>query len=308
MYLIYYAELCICFFAISTPVSLQGGTFWLTSRHLIWQFCVMALRTFRSTVDELMGDAADARMHECAPTEIDTSSVTEIETSDASSPKHFWRQRPDVEVPNVYDDDLLDRLAFAMQQPDRPPRSPSSFESFDSEATKGEDPYFADDDCASPSPPIDAPLHWSVEPAFVKSVNDLLMECQSKLWYEGAIKILKLGCVLDFEQALLHSINFIRVVQSMGVTYKIGITCSPLHRFEGDTDHAYIRDKNAFQNMKLLWFALKSSKHLPETSGRMEVKLVEVFNSDTCSCCINRPGSGGECPSRSSPNFTYVVW
>jgi hypothetical protein len=192
-----------------------------------------------------------------------------------------------------------------MNQPERP-NSPSPYESFDSEMTVAEDPG-----CNSPEPALER-LHWSVEPQFQKDVKSVLAVCKDAFWYEGVLDNLHVCAddVLDFDLAYNSAISFIRhSVQSLSTLYKIGITSNPHFRFEDkDFKGAYIRDKNRFSHMKIIWIACKSNKHVPESSGHMEEELIKIFNRDTCSDCLNKPGSGGECPAKGDIHFCYVVW
>lgn len=241
---------------------------------------------------------------QCAQAESDPESdKPESEKTDSESPpkrRRFWRKK-DVSPPRRNGDALLDLLEHAMDQPSE--ESPSSWSSFDSQATKNEDP-------SAPEPPEpQEPTHWSMDEMFQQHAKDLLDDCKNKWWYKGAIPYIRIGLHLDYEIALNHSIEFIRAnVQSLMTTYKIGITCCPLHRFEGGTKHAYIHDSNEFSNMKILWVCVHSRKDKKDSSGRFETSLIEIFNSDVCEFCINRPGGGADCPARGSPNTVYVVW
>ena len=275
---------------------------------------VMPLRT----IAQLSADHTDSHMDAnvqpgttsseafCAATEIDPESectTTESEKTESvsASPKRrrFWRNEY-TSPPRINDDDLLDNLEHAMNQPSE--SSPSPWSSWDSQDTRNDDP------CKPDIQELQEPTHWSMEETFQRDARDLLGDCTNRWWYRGTINCVHIGSHLDFTLALEQSINFIRAnVQSLMTQYKIGITCCPVHRYDGNTKHAYHRDPR-WSNMKILWVCVHSRKDRPDSSGKFETLLVDVFNTDTCEHCINRPKSGGDCPARGSPNTVYVVW
>jgi hypothetical protein len=180
-------------------------------------------------------------------------------------------------------------------------------EHLDSQDTAAEDPMDHRERFPSLMPP---PPHWSASPQFIQSVFALTKPCVDLPWYDGILPYTAELRPLVFAVALQHSINFIRAwIQPKGNIYKVGITGHPQERFAGKkVAHAYIRSQIPFRYMTILWTAPTSRKELNESSGKMEVELIKVFNAETDPNCINRKGAGGECPGRGSPQFTYVVW
>ena len=272
------------------------------------------------------GDAPGEHMDDA--TELDSSSVTVLEESssedelsisedtdelstatDEGAPGRYWRGEEEYRE-RAYDGDdpLIGILELRANRPIAT-ASPIS-DSFDTDDTAAEDNIGERHPEAEDPMEMDTQveLHWSEDQTFRKKVKACVDECRRSWWWGGVLDYVATAPILDFEIALMHAKKFIEEhVQPLGRPWKVGITAHPYHRFEGDVGHAYIDDPLGYSRFTLLWECVNSRKELPDSSGAFEKALVDVFNSDTCQWCINRPNSGGECPARTSPNFCYVI-
>jgi hypothetical protein len=109
----------------------------------------------------------------------------------------------------------------------------------------------------------------------------------------------------DFDTVLIAAKTYISETMAGHCEFKIGITENPYLRWTRD-DCGY-EHSGDWEEMVLLYAANTGTKHVHDSSGRMEKLLIEAFAGAEVGC-INRVGAGGEGASRSSPHFTYVVW
>ena len=151
--------------------------------------------------------------------------------------------------------------------------------------------------------------HWTMNETLLQNVEDFLASCIHEPWYDGSF-FYSSGQMKPwtFEACLFEIANYIRAsIQGRCICYKVGITENPGRRWKlyQKPDKKY---GHVFTQMVLLYWAPTSKKHHPDSTGNMETRLVnDFFNSDLDSACINRPGSGGECPSNGTPHFVYLV-
>jgi hypothetical protein len=108
----------------------------------------------------------------------------------------------------------------------------------------------------------------------------------------------------DFDEALIAATQYIYQNLIGQCEFKIGITENPQIRWT-NRGFGYARSGDWIE-MVLLYAANTGSKHVHDSSGRMETLLIKEF-AGLDAGCLNRVGAGGECASRSSPHFTYVV-
>ena len=109
----------------------------------------------------------------------------------------------------------------------------------------------------------------------------------------------------DFDEARIAATQYIHQTLSGACEFKIGITENPYIRWT-NRGFGYARSGD-WIGMVLLYAANTGNKHVHDSSGRMETLLIKEFAGLDVGC-LNRVGGGGECASRSSPHFTYVVW
>jgi hypothetical protein len=108
----------------------------------------------------------------------------------------------------------------------------------------------------------------------------------------------------DFRATVIAAEKYISENIAGVVEFKIGITENPYLRWtRKDCGYKHFGD---WEVMVLLYAANTGIKHVHDSSGSMEVLLIDAFAERDCGC-IN-VGKGGEGASRSSPHFTYVVW
>ena len=150
--------------------------------------------------------------------------------------------------------------------------------------------------------------HWTMNETLLQGVEDMLASCIHQPWYDGSF-FYSSGQMKPwtFEACVFEIANYVMAsIQGRCICYKIGITENPARRWK-----MYQADKkygHRWSKMVLLYWAPTSKKHHPESSGNMETRLVaDFFNSDLDSACVNRPGSGGECPSHGRPHFVYAA-
>jgi hypothetical protein len=108
-----------------------------------------------------------------------------------------------------------------------------------------------------------------------------------------------------FDAVLIAATQHIHQTLAGHCEFKIGITENPYLRWTNSWC-GYARSGD-WNEMVLLYAANTGSKHVHDSSGKMETLLIKEFAGLDVGC-INRVGAGGECASRSSPHFTYVVW
>jgi hypothetical protein len=274
--------------------------------------------------DQFDVSPADADAPYCSPTVLqeplaDSVITTPTETccsrncSRSRSPRRdHWFQPPSGSLPQpaaeLTGDDLqMDSLDVIMKEYNRPtpPETPETVR--DSQNTDDEDPM----DHRKRYAPIHQPhkpQHWSMTQQFWTNVQNLLVLCNGTYWYDGIIDYTASATSrpLNFEKCLQHAAEFIRSTVQNGGYYKIGITGHPHQRWTRK-DCPYEGDPHGFTKMTILYVAEFSNKKLPDSTGRMEVELVKIFNRATDDMCINREGSGGDTPPRGSPQFCYVV-
>ena len=145
-----------------------------------------------------------------------------------------------------------------------------------------------------------------MKPTFIRDVEDHTVPCSRHEWFDDVFftRMWNLR-PWSFDWCLRQIQEFLQdnIVNCNCSAYKIGICENPRARWQ-----LYRRDKNyRWQVMYLLYAAPTSKPWIAESTGTMETKLIEYFNSDTDIACINRPGAGGECPSNGSPHCVYVV-
>ena len=150
--------------------------------------------------------------------------------------------------------------------------------------------------------------HWTMNETLLQGVEDMLASCIHQPWYDGSF-FYSSGQMKPwtFEACAFEIANYVMAsIQGHCICYKIGITENPVRRwkmYQAETKYGH-----RWSKMVLLYWAPTSKKHHPESSGNMETRLVaDFFNSDLDSACVNRPGSGGECPSHGRPHFVYAA-
>ncbi len=276
---------------------------------------------------------------ECAPTVVDDSesdvpvapcspTVLEESSSDRSrsgSPRRdFWLSRPGGSAlapsalgsalalaPFSHDEGIIEpitgdpELDEFMQKWEKPAVVDTP-ESRDPEDTDELDPMDHRQRYTTADEEVSA--HWSMTDKFSRSVTNMLTMCTHEYWYQGVLTYTAEVRPLCFNDALQHAIEFIHsTVQPRGTFYKIGITGHPFQRWTRP-DCPYDGNIHGFSKILILWIAPHSRKGLPESTGKMEKQLIEVFNEVTDENCINRKGAGGDAPPRGSPQFCYVVY
>jgi len=244
----------------------------------------------------------------CAPTEVDTDVDTPRSPPMRLSLSPPQKRRRTDSMPQTqpdYEDPLLNDLSAFM---DASPAQ-STPDAYDPDDTDNEDPM-AD---RRGLQLITAALHWSGEEKFWDKVEDKLRSSVLEPWFHT--RFFTTSALMQpwgFEACVMEIVSYIRAkIQGKVLHYKIGITGEePLLRWTR-TDCGYAWDhlhSHSFTGMELLYAAPCSNSKQNETTGRMEVRLNNFFNWDLDPACLNRPGGGGECASKASPHFVYVVW
>ena len=159
-----------------------------------------------------------------------------------------------------------------------------------------------------------SPVHWSLEERFQQDVGGLLQRCRDQPWFAYKIKFAEL---VDFGRSLQWATEFIEANCQDWCKFKIGITENPNRRWH-DPVFGYNCEKTILWDYFAVIYTSPTSKRniklndkpnvkeLKQTStGMMETLLIRIF--EELPNCINRKGSGADCPSEGSPHFCYVV-
>ena len=154
--------------------------------------------------------------------------------------------------------------------------------------------------------------HWSETIAFKDGVRALLNMCKDHHWFSR--EILDDMNLKDYDACVQKAISFIQVGMGTWLKFKIGITENPFLRWNASFGYRFKSD----MDVMFLIYAAPTSKHQYNkydseamaalkkiSTGTLEKHLVSIFSSEPT--CVNREGSGGDCPSAGSPHFLYVA-
>ena len=244
-------------------------------------------RSILSMINQPKGNLAPINK-DCPSTEIDSSSApctpTEIEG----------------------EDDCIDELLELAQ------KSPSTCDSQLTEDNVDKGPHqIGMPTCIDMQPPD---VHWSLSQRFYDDVDSRLRQVDGQPWFDK--HVMDAANLHDYEGCVSDASSYIMSNCDHWYRFKIGITENPEHRWN-NSRYGYAH--SPMWDVFCVLYAAPSSKwnvkkyesesmtSLKRSStGAMERRLVKQFAGFPN--CINRPDSGGDCPSDGSPHFCYVVY